>query len=227
MSKEDSKIDARYALVNEVLIPNGIYDSRVLSVMQNTLRHIFLHSYQQSQAYQNEIMPIAYQQMMMPPLLIAQMLQILALKGNESILEVGTGTGYLTALLAKLGRYVFSLERIIPLADRASQTLSRIACRQVDLHIGDGSQGLADMSPFDVIIVTASVSKIPRPLAMQLVASGGRMLIPVGQGEKQSLRLIQREGNRWHMQTIVRTQFPSLIGRYGSSSSDSPSIAGK
>jgi protein-L-isoaspartate(D-aspartate) O-methyltransferase len=227
MSKENSNMDARYALVNDLLIPNGVYDSRVLSVMQHTPRHIFLRSYQQSQAYQNEMMPIAYQQTMMPPLLIAQMLQILALKGKESILEVGTGTGYLTALLAKLGRYVFSLERIIPLADRASQTLSRIACRQVDLHIGDGSQGLADMSPFDVIVVTASVSKIPRPLAMQLAPSGGRMLIPVGQGQKQSLRLIQREGNRWHMQTIVRTQFPSLIGRYGSSASDSPSIVGK
>lgn len=215
MSTKNANTSARYALLNKVLVPNGIYDSRVLQAIRHIPRHLFLHSCQHSQAYQNNIMPIGYKQTMMSPLLIAKMLQVLVLDGSENILEVGTGSGYLTALLAELGNYVFSLESIIPLVDRAAKILYSVGCEQVDLHVGDGSQGLADMSPFDVIIVTASVPKIPRPLAMQLRPFGGRMLIPVGSGKEQSLRFIRREGNRWHMRTIAATQFTPLIGRYG------------
>lgn len=215
MSTKNTNTYARYVFVNKVLIPNGIYDSRVLQAIRHVPRHLFIPSYQHSNAYHNNIRPIGFKQVIMPPLLIAKMLQILALNGTENILEVGTGTGYLTALLAGLGNYVFSLERIMPLADRAAEILHSIACHEVDLHIGDGSQGLADMSPFDVIIVTASVTKIPRPLAIQLTSSGGRMLIPIGLGKEQSLRFVRREGNRWYMRSIAATQFRPLIGRYG------------
>lgn len=226
MSVEKSFSEARLALVNNVLIPNGIYDIRVRRAIAKIPRHLFLEHRYWSQAYKNQVMPIAYRQTMLPPLWIAKMLQILALNGTENILEVGTGTAYLTALLAELGHYVYSLERIMPLAERAARHLQTITCHNVDLHIGDGSQGLADMSPFEAIVVTASVPKIPRPLAMQLHPATGRMIIPIGQGKEQTLAFVQRKGNYWHKRNIARVRLNPLIGQYGIHPPDAPSIAG-
>lgn len=226
MSVEQSLSHARYALANNILIPNGIHDVRVRQAIGKIPRHLFLHRYQWAQAYENRVIRIGHHQTMLPPLLMGKMLQTLSLNGTEKILEIGTGTGYLTALLAKLGGYVYSLERIIPLAERAAKNLHYIGCHNVDLHIGDGSQGLADMSPFDVIVVTASVPKIPRPLAMQLKSFGGRMIIPVGHKKEQSLAYVQRQGKRWHKRTITRASLAPLIGQYGTTPPDAPSIIG-
>jgi protein-L-isoaspartate(D-aspartate) O-methyltransferase len=206
---------ARENMIRDYLLPNGIHDERLLHAFQTVPRHLFLPSRQKKHAYENHQLAIGHRQVMLPPLLIAQMLQALRLTGTENILEIGTGTGYLTALLVSLGHYVYSLERIPQLAERAANTLQQLAYHNLDLHIGDGSQGLPDMSPFDVILVTASVPRIPKPLAIQLNAFGGRMVLPVGQGENQSLRLLYREGNYWRSKRLAAVQIPPLLGRYG------------
>lgn len=206
---------ARESLINDILIPNGIRDERVLEAMRIVPRHRFLPSRQIPYAYDNRSLGIGYRQTMLPPLVIATMLQSLKLTGTENILEIGTGTGYLTALLVHLGGYVYSLERIPQLADHAANILNYLGYRRLDLHIGDGSQGLPDMAPFDVILVSASVPRIPKPLVAQLDEITGRIVLPVGVGENQSLRLLYRAGDFWHSKRLAPVQLPPLVGRFG------------
>jgi protein-L-isoaspartate(D-aspartate) O-methyltransferase len=206
---------AREMLINDILVPNGIRDERLLEAMRMIPRHRFLPARQIPYAYENRSLGIGYRQTMLPPLVIAQMLQALHLTGTENILEIGTGTGYLTALLVHLGAYVYSLERIPQLAERAADILNYLGYRRLDLHIGDGSQGLPDMAPFDVIVVSASVPRIPKPLAIQLDEIQGRMILPVGEDDNQSLRLLYRTGDHWHSKRLAPVQLPPLVGRYG------------
>lgn len=206
---------AREMLINDILIPNGIHDERLLEAMRMIPRHRFLPNRQIPYAYENRALGIGYRQTTLPPLVIAQMLQALRLNGTENILEIGTGTGYLTALLVHLGGYVYSLERIPQLAQRAADILNYLGYRRLDLHIGDGSQGLPDMAPFDVIVVSASVPRIPKPLVIQLEEMTGRMVLPLGEGDNQSLRLLYRAGDYWHSKRLAPVQLPRLVGRFG------------
>lgn len=216
MSKRDYGLERRL-LIERILKSGGIFDGRVCSAMENVPRHQFVSKRQQHFAYENRSLSIGYGQAMLPPLIIARMLQALQLNGTEEILEVGTGSGYLTALLMSLSRYVYSLERIHELAEKATYNLQSLDYNNIDLHIGDGSQGLADMATFDVIVITAYVSRIPKPLALQLHPLHGRMLIPVGNSREQKLKLIRRETNRWYSRTLARVNVSALVGRYGTS----------
>lgn len=214
MTYHDIKV-ARQQMVEQTLKNNGITDSQVLTAFATVPRHEFVSARYQHQAYWNQRLSIGYQQSMSSPLVLAQMLQALRLTGAETILEVGAGSGYLTALLTQLGSYIYSLERIPQLAEKAAQHLQSLKYDNVDLHIGDGSQGLADMASFDIIIITGYVKRIPRPLALQLHPLRGRMIIPIGDAHKQDLKLVRREANQWYSKTITQSHMPSLKGRYG------------
>ncbi|MGJ3237446.1 MAG: protein-L-isoaspartate(D-aspartate) O-methyltransferase [Anaerolineae bacterium] len=206
---------ARRLMVERHVKPHGVFDERVLNALLQIPRHEFVSPRRHSLAYSNRPLSIGYGQTMLAPLVVAQMLQALRLDGTQDVLEVGTGSGYLTAILMQLASYVFSLERVPQLAEQASNRLQRLNYQNVDLHIGDGSQGLADMATFDVIVITASVPKIPRPLALQLHPLNGRMVIPVGDQRQQKLKLVRREANRWYAHTFATINLPALIGRYG------------
>jgi protein-L-isoaspartate(D-aspartate) O-methyltransferase len=131
------------------------------------------------------------------------------------VLEVGTGSGYQTAVLCTLAAQVYSLERHPRLAQRAAQSLSRLNYENVEIHVGDGSQGLPDMSPFDAIIVSAAAPALPGPLRSQLRERGGRMVLPVGDRKNQYLEIVTRQGNRWEIERTDPVKFVPLIGRYG------------
>ena len=215
MTHQDAFPIQRQRMINHLLKPHKICDPRVLQAMAEVPRHEFLSARQADLAYAEQKHAIGYGQMMASPLMIAQMLQMLHFTGTENILEVGTGSGYVTALLMQLGAYVFSLERILPLAEDAASRWQDLRIHNVDLHIGDGSQGLPDMAAFDVILLTASVPRIPRPLALQLNPHSGRMIVPIEVNHQQKLKLVRRRGQKWYVRTMGESHFLPLIGRFG------------
>jgi protein-L-isoaspartate(D-aspartate) O-methyltransferase len=205
----------RHQMVDELLLPNGVTSPRVLEAMRRVPRHLFVGKYLRGFAYDDYALPLGEGQWMLPPLMVGLMLQALSLRSTENVLEVGTGGGYLTALLVLLGGYVFSIERLPTFSALASDRLNRLGAQRLDLHTGDGTQGLADMAPFPAIIVSGAVPRIPKALAQQLAPDGGRMVLPVGTLKRQELRLIQRKQQRWQGRTLATVEAPPLIGRYG------------
>jgi protein-L-isoaspartate(D-aspartate) O-methyltransferase len=152
------------------------------------------------------------------------MTQMLALRGDEVVLEIGTGSGYQAAILCELAAQVYSLEYHPRLADHAATLLAQLGYTNVEIYVGDGSQGLADMSPFDAIIVTAAAPAVPGPLRSQLNQNGGRMVLPVGDHDNQYLEIVTRYGSRWQMERTVLVRFVPLIGRYGFHRADGSEI---
>lgn len=215
VTHSDSYKTARTAMVHFLEEMGGITNPHVLKALAAIPRHEFLPARHQPRAYHHIALPIGEQQIMIPPLVTASMLEALALNGTEQILEVGTGSGYVTALLEQLGGYVFSLERLPRLAEAAAERLKRLGYERCDVHLGDGSQGLADMAPYHAILVTAAVPKFPRRLAAQLHPHGGRMVIPVGDRKSQTLQLIIRHENHWQTNILRSIQTTPLIGRFG------------
>lgn len=205
----------RLRMVDEQLIGRGINDRRVLDVMRTIPRHEFVEDIYQQFAYDDNPLPIGESQTISQPYMVAFMTERLRLKPKDSVLEVGTGSGYQTAILSQLVHYVYSLERSSRLADTAGERLSDMGYANVDVHIGDGSQGLADMSPYDGILVAAAAPAVPRVLSSQLKHNGGRMIIPIGDRSQQELKLIVRRGEKIHTRTLLMCKFVPLIGRYG------------
>jgi len=205
---------ARQILIEQTLIPNNIHP-HIIDAMRQVPRHEFVPSDALSRTYDNVRLPLIEQQHMLSPLLVATMLQALKLKARDTILEIGTGSGYVTALLVMLGQYVYSLERSTRLAQMAASTLHRLGYLGVDVHLGDGTQGLADMAPFDAIFVSGAVPRLPRMLCMQLNPAHGRMVVAIGRQKPQLLRLIERRGHQWQVQSLISVDMPPLVGRYG------------
>ena len=208
-------LSARNTMVNRQLRARGIQDERVLDAMLRVPRHLFVPELYQDQAYRDCPLPIANDQTISQPYIVALMTQALHLKGYESVLEVGTGSGYQTAILCELVPQVYSIERLRRLTASAAKTLDYLGYNNVDLHVGDGSQGLADMAPFDAILVTAAAPDVPAPLCLQMNPKGGRMVIPVGDDRAQFLELITRRGDDWEYKRIASVRFVPLVGRYG------------
>ncbi len=204
----------REQMVVEQLQGRGITDLRVLDAMRKVPRHLFVPPDLQRMAYRDSPLPIGNDQTISQPYIVALMSQLLLLKGSETVLEVGTGSGYQTAVLCELCQQVFSLERDSFLADRAATRLKEQGWANVEVYVGDGSQGLADMAPFDAILVSAAAPAIPGPLRAQL-AKGGRLVLPVGNRVSQSLQRVWREGDSWRTETIAPVMFVLLYGRYG------------
>lgn len=215
MLTEDDLRAQREQMVEQQLRARYISDPRVLDAMTKIARHAFISPEMHHLAYHDGPLPIGEKQTISQPYIVALMTQMLMLKGNERVLEVGTGCGYQTAVLCELAAYVYSLEVFPRLAERAGRILKSLGYENVDLHIGDGSQGLPDMAPFDAIMVTAAAPSIPGPLCSQLVPTGGRMVIPVGDRKNQHLHLVQRIGNRCRVSQKIPVRFVPLVGRYG------------
>lgn len=180
----------RLGMVESQLRARGIADERVLSAMLRVPRHEFAPERYREQAYEDHPLPIAEGQTISQPYIVASMLEALQLSPQDKVLEVGTGSGYVTALLAELAPEVFSIERHASLAERARALLAGMGYTNVRIIVGDGSRGFAELAPYDAIIVSAAASELPRALVEQL-AEGGRMIIPVGSDDAQQLQLIR------------------------------------
>jgi protein-L-isoaspartate(D-aspartate) O-methyltransferase len=182
----------RLRMVDSQLRARGVSDERVLDAMLRVPRHEFAPERYRDQAYEDHPLPIGKGQTISQPYIVARMLESLALSPTDKVLEVGTGSGYLTALLAELAAQVFSVERHPEMAGAARELLGRMGYINVRVSVGDGSQGLAEASPYDAIIVSAAAAEVPPPLLEQL-AEGGRMILPVGPADSQQLQLIHVE----------------------------------
>ncbi len=215
VATKDQYQNAREHMVMKQLQERGISDPRVLDAMRRVPRHEFVTSDLHHLAYRDCPLPIGEKQTISQPYIVALMSQMLRLSGHERVLEIGTGSGYQTAILCALAGQVYSLERHARLADHAADVLARLGFDNVEIYVGDGSQGLPDMSPFDAIIVTAAAPALPGPLRTQLNTEGGRMVLPVGDDKEQYLEIVTRFGNRWQIERTTSVRFVPLIGRYG------------
>ncbi len=205
---------SRQRMVETQLVPRGITDRRVIEAMLKVPRHLFVEEAFQEQAYNDFPLPIGEGQTISQPFMVALMTQALKLKGNERVLEIGTGSGYQTAILSLLAERVYSIERISPLAARARRILDSLNCRNVIIRIGDGSLGWEEEAPFDAILVSAATPSIPQPLIEQL-APNGRLVIPVGSALSQELvRVTKLEDGGLKEERLGGCRFVKLIGRY-------------
>ena len=208
----------RQIMVAAQLRGRGILDQRVLDAMARVPRHEFVAEEYREQAYEDHPIPIGEGQTVSQPYIVAVTLDALSLQPSFKVLEIGTGSGYQTALLAELCREVYSVERHAPLARDAEATLARLGYNNVSVIVGDGSQGLPAMAPFDAIVVSAAAPQIPTPLFEQL-HEGGRMVIPVGPPQAQELQLVRKQDGRLMLHSLDGCRFVPLIGGQGYSSS--------
>ena len=213
-SQIDTYRDERRLMVEEQLRNRGIRDERVLEAMARVPRHEFVYPELRDEAYEDHPIAIGEGQTISQPFVVADMLEALALRPEDVVLEVGTGSGYETAVLAELVRKVYSIERIASLAERARTLLERLGYRNVTVVQGDGSQGLPEAAPFDAIVVSAAAPHVPRPLLEQL-RDGGRLVIPVGSGFAQELQLVRKIGDRTSTLYLDGVRFVPLIGQDG------------
>ena len=204
---------ARRRLV-ESLHDGGVRDLGVLRAFDLTPRHLFVPTGMRHRAYEDSALPIGNGQTISQPSTHARYLELLGLRGGERVLEIGTGSGYQTVLLSHLAGQVFSIERVGTLLDRARDAIRDAGARNVSLLSGDGTLGWRDFSPFHAILVSAGAPSVPVPLAEQL-ADDGRILIPLGGRESQTLTLVTRRGTELEMRDIGPARFVPLVGMYG------------
>lgn len=202
---------ARTRMVTEQLVRRGIREERVLQAMRKVPRHLFVDETLRFRAYDDSPLPIGEGQTMSQPYMVALMTEALALQGQERILEVGTGSGYQTAILAELVPQVWSIERLAGLADRAARVLKGLGYSNITLRVGDGSLGWPEEAPFDAILVTAGSPDVPPALLAQL-ADKGRLVIPVGDAHSQVLKQIVRNGESYSLTNLVGCTFVKLLG---------------
>ena len=194
------------------MISQGIESLQVLDAMRTIPRHLFLDEALSHRAYEDTALPIGHNQTLSQPYIVARMTEALLAGGSLSrVLEVGTGSGYQTAILASLVSQVFSVERIRPLQEKARQRLSLLAFRNVRLRHCDGGMGWSKEGPFDGIIVTAAPDKIPKELLAQLSPDGGRLVIPVGSDNLQNLVLVVRQGQSYQQHILEAVRFVPLL----------------
>ncbi|HKP29236.1 MAG TPA: protein-L-isoaspartate(D-aspartate) O-methyltransferase [Gemmatimonadales bacterium] len=198
----------------EQLQAKGIKDLAVLRAISAVPRHLFVPPGVRHRAYEDSALPIASGQTISQPWVQARSLELLQLKGKERVLEVGAGSGYQTALLARLSSHVFAVERVASLAYAAKEVLDQAGVTNATVLVGDGTLGWRSCAPFDAILVAAAAPGIPQPLKEQL-APGGRMVIPVGAGETQQLVLVEREGDNYRETVAADVRFVPLLGRHG------------
>jgi protein-L-isoaspartate(D-aspartate) O-methyltransferase len=205
---------ARQKMVEEQIIARGIKDPKLIAAMKKVPRHVFVEEALQSQGYGDHPLPIGEKQTISQPYMVALMTEALLLSGKEKVLEIGTGSGYQTAILAELSEKVYSIERIRPLAIRARKLLYDLGYFNVEIKIFDGTLGWGEESPFDAVTVTAGAPDIPQPLIDQL-AMGGRLVIPVGNSFAQDLIRITKVEEGVKKEDLGGCRFVKLIGKYG------------
>jgi protein-L-isoaspartate(D-aspartate) O-methyltransferase len=202
--------ELRLRMVESQLRARGIADERVLAAMTRVPRHEFIPQQYRNQAYEDHPLPISEGQTISQPYIVALMLEALALKPEDKVLEVGTGSGYVTALLAELTARVVSVERHAALADIAREVLARMGYSNVTVVAGDGSLGVPEYAPYNAILVSAAASELPHTLLAQL-ADSGRMIIPVGREDSQQLQLIRMQNGQPHTTLRELCRFVPLI----------------
>ncbi len=213
MSEMEAYSHERKRMVDKQMVRRGIRDERVLEAMRTIPRHEFVPPEQVHQAYVDAPLPIGNSQTISQPYIVALMTELLSLKGDETVLEIGTGSGYQAAILAHLAKKVYSIERIPELAERAQSLLHSLQLENIEVVVGDGSCGLPEHAPYQAIIVTASAPEVPKPLEDQL-SDGGRLVVPVGSRVGQVLELWRREGQKLVCEKLAPVAFVPLIGEH-------------
>ena len=210
-----SQIDfskAREQMVSRHLAGRGIKDPAVLSVFRRVPRERFVPSEHQGDAYGDFPLPIGFDQTISQPYIVALMIEVLSLTKSDKVLEIGTGSGYQTALLAEIALFVYSVERIPELAQRSREILKELGYNNVTVKVADGTQGLPEHQPYDAVIVSAAADKVPSSLLKQL-ALNGRMVIPVGNPWEQELILYRNTKSGIVSQNLGGVRFVPLIGK--------------
>jgi protein-L-isoaspartate(D-aspartate) O-methyltransferase len=208
-SEADARDEERLRMVSRQIESRGVRDRAVLAAMRAVPRHRFVPASEQASAYADHPLPIGYQQTISQPYIVAFMTELAAVKPGDTVLEVGTGSGYQAAVLAEMGVKVYSIEIVAPLAEQASETLAALGY-DVTVRHGDGYAGWPEHAPFDAILVTAAPPKIPEPLERQLEV-GGRLVIPVGE-YFQSLLVVTRTRDGYRQKDVLPVRFVPMTG---------------
>ena len=207
--------DYRRAQMVESLRRGGMNDEKVLEAMAAIPRHYFVPEALRHQAYDDDVsIHIGEGQTISQPRIVALMTEAAKIDEMDRVLEIGTGSGYQAAVLGRLARFVFTVERVASLARQAKAALDRLGVENVSVKVMDGTLGWRAQAPFDVILVTAGAPEVPAPLVDQL-ADGGRLVVPVGPRETQVLKIVQRRGERTFAHELKGACFVPLIGRHG------------
>src|SRR6185369_10134323 len=209
----DAYETARARMVEEQLVQRGVTDDRVLSAMRRVPSHLFVEGPLRDRAHGDHPLPIGEEQTISQPYIVGLMSRLLELRGQEKVLEVGTGSGYQTAVLAELARRVCSIERLPRLAERARALLEQLGYDNVWVRVGSGTLGWPDEAPFDRILVTAGGPSIPPPLFQQL-GEGGRMVVPVGDVANQTLTVVEKVRGEMKTRLCGECKFVKLVGKY-------------
>jgi len=203
----------RRKMVEEQLLERGIKDFALMEVMSRVPRHLFVDSSLQQRAYGDCPLPIGENQTISQPYIVASMTEALHLKGKERVLEIGTGSGYQTAILAEMASQVFTIERIRPIVQKTKVLLNSLRYENIVFKVFDGTYGWRDQSPFDAILISAATPNIPTGLIEQL-ADKGRLVAPVGGRESQKLTVLSKVGSRLVSREKESCKFVPLIGKF-------------
>lgn len=210
----DQLFDARHKMISEQLVKRGIQNQAVLKAMAKVERHLFVEKKHWGKAYDDMPLPISCSQTISQPYMVALMTQLIEPNDTMRVLEIGTGSGYQTSILAEVCQQVYSIERHQELADYAFQMISRLGYKNVEIKTSDGTMGWPDEALFDAILVTAGAPDVPEHLVNQL-KDNGRMVIPVGSSYQQDLLLISKRSDSYISKTICGCIFVPLIGKKG------------
>ena len=212
VSKEDAaQARARERMVSEQIEARDVHDDRTLAAMRKVARHLFVPPAVASEAYADHPLPIGHRQTISQPYIVGFMTEALGLKGGETVLEVGTGSGYQAAVLGEIAAKVYSIEIVEPLALEAKERLKRLGYANVEVRAGDGYAGWPEAAPFDAIMITAAAPRIPEPLKQQL-KDGGRLIVPVGD-DYQELVMVTRKGERFQEKKVLPVRFVPMTGK--------------
>jgi len=205
----------RERMVTRLIEPRGVDDARVLAAMRKIPRHRFVEEALADKAYGDHALPIGRGQTISQPIIVARMAQIMELQPGDAVLEIGTGSGYQSAVLSCLVHRVYTVERIADLSQQARGTIRALGIENVHFKVFDGTYGWSEFGPYDAILVTAATPQVPDPLRKQL-RDGGRLVVPVGPPDRQVLRMLRRKSaTRFVEEDHGPVAFVPLVGRYG------------
>ncbi len=208
------RIEQQQAQLRAQLEKRGISDPRVLAALAGTRRDLFVPEKSCRLAYEDSALPIGSGQTISQPYIVALMTQELQLQDDHKVLEIGTGSGYQAAILSQLCREVVTVERLAELSQPAQAVLAELGYHNIEFYIGDGTLGCPQRAPYDAVIVTAAAPSLPAPLYEQL-KPGGRLIIPVGDEQVQTLILVTKEGSKPQVRSVCGCRFVKLIGKAG------------